>query len=296
MSCTPCTCLLESVGACSVTSSSDTNQLLQLNGINMPAESCENEQQTDGSPICQCGRGMSECLIHPSTPDKWIASMQDSLAKILASLESRPDLEKALEAGFTAKSCESLAWYDRDTCSWKTYQQSFLTGWGAYSETWPRWGMTVDGSAFAHPMSALRITATGGGASQQWPTPNVPSGGRSVAHVTDWRSDRTAYHNGKKVQVGLESAVKMWPTPRARDYKGARKPETMAATGRNADTNSLPDAVEFRGEAGRLSPDWVEWLMNFPIGWCQTKNFKAGGRKSQTSDESLPDALTEPTS
>jgi hypothetical protein len=45
-----------------------------------------------------------------------------------------------------------------------------------------------------------------------WPTPNVPNGGRSIAYVTDWRG-RTAYHNGKKVQVGLEAAVKMWPTP-----------------------------------------------------------------------------------
>jgi hypothetical protein len=45
-----------------------------------------------------------------------------------------------------------------------------------------------------------------------WPTPNVPNGGRSCTHVTDWRG-RSAYHNGKKVQVGLEHAVKAWPTP-----------------------------------------------------------------------------------
>jgi hypothetical protein len=49
-----------------------------------------------------------------------------------------------------------------------------------------------------------------------WATPNVPNGGRSVAHVKDWRG-KTAYHNGKKVQVGLESQVKMWPTPVAND-------------------------------------------------------------------------------
>jgi hypothetical protein len=85
---------------------------------------------------------MFVCSIHPNTRDEWIASMQDSLAKILVSLENRPDLEKALGQGFTEKSCESLAWYDQDSCSWKTYQQSFLTGWELYSETWPRWGMT----------------------------------------------------------------------------------------------------------------------------------------------------------
>ena len=55
------------------------------------------------------------------------------------------------------------------------------------------------------------------------------------------------------------------PTPAARDWKGAVKPETMAAKGRNPDTNSLPDAIEYRGEAGRLNPQFVEWLMGFPI-------------------------------
>jgi hypothetical protein len=51
-------------------------------------------------------------------------------------------------------------------------------------------------------------------AAVMWPTPNCPNGDRSVKHVTDWRG-KSAYHNGKKVQVGLESAVKMWPTPKA---------------------------------------------------------------------------------
>ena len=99
-----------------------------------------------------------------------------------------------------------------------------------------------------------------------WPTPMVPNGGRSVAHVTDWRSDRTAYHNGKKVQVDLNAAVKMWPTPTRRDYKGGRKPETLKASGRG-ETNSLNDALTVNGQHGQLNPTWVEWLMGFPLGW-----------------------------
>ena len=35
-----------------------------------------------------------------------------------------------------------------------------------------------------------------------------------------------------------------------RDYKGARRPETMEKTGRNPETNSLPDSVEFKGNLG----------------------------------------------
>jgi hypothetical protein len=61
------------------------------------------------------------------------------------------------------------------------------------------------------------------------------------------------------------SGCGLLPTPAARDWKGAVRPETLAAKGRNADTNSLPDAIEYRGEDGRLNPQFVEWLMGFPI-------------------------------
>jgi hypothetical protein len=40
---------------------------------------------------------------------------------------------------------------------------------------------------------------------QMWPTPNVPNGGRTIHHATV--TGRTAMHNGKKVQIGLEAAV-----------------------------------------------------------------------------------------
>lgn len=60
----------------------------------------------------------------------------------------------------------------------------------------------------------------------------------------------------------------MYPTPASRDYKGARKPETMAKTGRNPETNSLPDKVEFKdGKKGRLNPEWVESLMGYETNW-----------------------------
>jgi hypothetical protein len=85
-----------------------------------------------------------------------------------------------------------------------------------------------------------------------------------------------ANHNSPQVIAGkhglnLYGAVKMWPTPATRDYKGARLPETMALTGRNPDTNSLPDAVkEISGM--RLNAEWVAWLMMFPIGWVNLKD------------------------
>jgi hypothetical protein len=108
-----------------------------------------------------------------------------------------------------------------------------------------------------------------------WPTPNCPNGGRSVAHVTDWRG-RTAYHNGKKVQVGLEAAVKLWRTPTvACAERGGMDGNTRLARGQ---TMNLIDQLKAPNlcpspprdgldNGGSLNPTWVEWLMGWPLGW-----------------------------
>ncbi len=117
------------------------------------------------------------------------------------------------DPGYGAKWRASLATFDPDTRSWRTAQQSLLGGSDESSVTWPRSGMTVAGQCSELPTLGLRTSAIVSGL---WPTPTCPNGGRSVAHVTDWRSSRTAYSaKGRKVQIDLAQAVKYWPTPTA---------------------------------------------------------------------------------
>jgi hypothetical protein len=118
-----------------------------------------------------------------------------------------------------------------------------------------------------------------------WPTPNCPNGGRTVAHVTDWRG-RSAYHNGKKVQVGLEAAVKIWPTPTVcgnynRKGASATSADGLATAVKQLPTPTAQDASNNGGPSqmvrnmkplnaevgGPLNPTWVEWLMGWPLGW-----------------------------
>jgi DNA (cytosine-5)-methyltransferase 1 len=96
-----------------------------------------------------------------------------------------------------------------------------------------------------------------------WPTPNCPNGGRSIKHVTDWRGN-TAYHKGKKVQVGLEAAVKLWPTPTAVTNSGGAAMCKWGGAGSRAKLKTMVTPQELNGA---LNPTWVEWLMGWPLEW-----------------------------
>jgi len=112
MKCEQCTFSQEPVEDSLQTLSLDIPQWLQSNGNPIHVKSLENEQQKDGFPNWLCGKEMLETSTHPNTPNEWIASMQDSLAKILVLLESKQVSGKEPAAGFTEKSCVLLAQLD----------------------------------------------------------------------------------------------------------------------------------------------------------------------------------------
>ena len=294
-----------------MTSSSDTGQLSLLSGSLTPAKSCENEQPMDGSPVCQCGKGTSDCSIHPSTPESWTAFMRDSLAKTLALLESRQAYLREPDQAFTAKSSESLAWFDQDTCSWRTYQQSFLTDSEPYSQTWPRWGMTVDGCAYAHPMSERRITETGG---FSWPTPAARDhlSTNTIEHLMtgnhlgqlanavklnevfatptarDWKGHTITKNHPKGFTKSLANDVVFFPTPNASDCRDRGSLSLPSIQRRKAIGKQLNLSMVVHPTSGQLNPDWVGWLMGFPIGWANSKDTET--RKSRSRPPQLGDS------
>ena len=108
-----------------------------------------------------------------------------------------------------------------------------------------------------------------------WPTPNTPSGGRSVSIETMDATGRTA--DGKKHTASLEHAVKFtaWATPAARDFKGATE-QTYAERGGGTKGEALP--AQARGlissgspaetvKLGQLNPAFSRWLMGYPPAW-----------------------------
>ena len=78
--------------------------------------------------------------------------------------------------------------------------------------------------------------------------------------------EKSALHKGESVSIS-------WPTPAARDYKGANGYESTVqkiADGKRAQLGQLPNAVMIEnGGPGHLNPEWVEWLMGVPTGWTE---------------------------
>jgi hypothetical protein len=66
-------------------------------------------------------------------------------------------------------------------------------------------------------------------AAEHWLTPNVPNGGRTIHHAEVM--GRTAMHQGKKVQIGLESQVENCSTPRASDGEKGSPNQSFGAGG-----------------------------------------------------------------
>jgi len=75
---------------------------------------------------------------------------------------------------------------------------------------------------------------------------------------------KTHRASGHSIQIRLQDQVnnpKLWPTPVQRMYKDKGYPSEYGR-------NEIPLAAQV---GGPLNPDWVEWLMGWPIGWTDLK-------------------------
>jgi len=93
-----------------------------------------------------------------------------------------------------------------------------------------------------------------------WPTPKATDGSKGSRTEEGAKKELA---RGKNVDLGV--AVKLVPTPTARDWRSG-KGKTQSERGRTAG----PSLAEVSG--GQLNPRWVEWLMGFPLGWTDLED------------------------
>jgi hypothetical protein len=189
-------------------------------------------------------------------------------AKTLATQEDAPVLPESA-ADYGLSSPDSFANYNRATFSWKTLQLCLDGEWEPYSETWPRSGMTRNGSAYQRPPLVRRIYAI---ESSLWPTPDASAA--NIGEPLDtWMAHRERVKaqkkNGNGFGTPLAIAVKLWSTPTA-TRRGAPADPTKKRPGGGGRT--LARDLAAAGDRGELNPPWVEWLMGFPPGWTDLED------------------------
>jgi hypothetical protein len=108
-----------------------------------------------------------------------------------------------------------------------------------------------------------------------WPTPTVQDSNKATKK---WRTDH---------QNNLTSTVfnpdKAFPTPTSRDYKGGYTTESLTRKdGKSRAMDALPNAVlDGKGvetsKGLQLNPEWVEWLMGWPLNWTSLESLNGEG-------------------
>ena len=210
-----------------------------------------------------CQNSHSGTTSPPLTPDHgkewWTLFAEDSPVKISHAQEKVQE-SKGKDQGYGAKWHGSLMRYDHNMHLWKTAQHSLLEGLDVFLGTWPKWGMMLDGECWEQMTLERHIKGKGSG---YWPTPDANMGKRGTQ--PEWTKKRKSGHHACYTINQAVRDKEMYPTPLSRDYKSPAKKTRLERTGSKSGEN-LPQVV-----GGKLNPNWVEWLMGWPIEWTDLK-------------------------
>ena len=152
-----------------------------------------------------------------------------------------------------------LARFDPDSHLWRTVQCSLLEDLNESLQTLPQWGMTVGGELYLLPTLVQSTNEKESGLSLV-PTPTSSTGGANHNSPTTLAGKRYTMNLAGFVQ--LNPIRQMWGTPKAQDSRHAL---------RDRGKGNLGEQVSGLHNGGKLNPNWVEWLMGWPIGWTDLK-------------------------
>jgi hypothetical protein len=192
---------------------------------------------------------------------KLISSAEDSLVKTSAQPVKVQELKES-EADSGKRWQGLLVRYDQDMFSSKIVLCSEQEDSALFSKTLPKWGIMQDGECLGPLILEHHTSATGFGSLEMWPTPCATD--HKGSGKTGTLRDRPDY----AVERGAtKSKAYTWPTPTTNGMCGG--------SGGWAQLKANTTIEEARsmgaGNGGRLNPDWVEWLMGWPIGWTDLK-------------------------
>ena len=204
----------------------------------------------------------------------WLAA-----SRVRTSAQSETETVSTASApAYGAKWPESSVRYDPASSSWKTAHCLWEEDLPWSSVTLPTWGMTRSGSVYRHPTAERPISATGAGL---WPTPNC-IGFRSdgeLAKLAKSAKDEREYL-AMSDRACNSKRRRFWPTATATATacKGWSPGHNRAMTDDRLDYSVERESFQPGQQTPpmRLNPEWVEWLMGWPIGHTGLKPLETG--------------------
>ena len=124
-----------------------------------------------------------------------------------------------------------------------------------------------------------------------WPTPSTSPERPNEGNVRFLRAKVLAGEMSSTAQLGRN-----WPTPTASQHKGSSPGALTRRDGRDRSNDRLDHCV-MASDGGQLNPDWVEWLMGWPLGWTSLEPLCESAWFSSTwwDDEPCPRITTNKT-
>ena len=237
----------------------------------------------------------------PLTEDRGEALLKSFLAASRAKTSAQRGEVTVLTAsapGFGAKWPESSVRYDPDSSEWKTAHCLWEEVLPWSSVILPTWGMTRSGSVYRHPTAERPISGTGAGlwqtivaddsadrAKGKWNSRGEPKLSAQVLHPEYWPTPTVCGNYNRKGASassgdGLATAVtrRTWPTATATAHKGWSPNHNRAMTDDRLDYSVERESFQTGQQTPpmRLNPEWVEWLMGWPIGHTGLKPLETG--------------------
>lgn len=277
----------------------------QWNVMPTPQGFWHNDKMMDASRLSRFG-----VTLQLLTEDRGEAMLtwfrEDFLARTSQSPE-RGQASREPAADYGLRCAALLAKFDRDTCSWRTFQCSLLEEGLPLLPSLPKWGMMRNGELSERIMPVPLTSVTDSGLSV--PTPNA----FDATGNGNLRKDSNALEGGRH-SVSLHHFVKLWPTPSALERAGTHKPGSQLSLSKAVngwtkgrvgqdleECRMIPTPTVSRGDyqidpktgekllklegyvkanrhgnpkervTGKLNPEWVEWLMGWPMGWTDLR-------------------------
>jgi hypothetical protein len=186
--------------------------------------------------------------------------------------------------------------YDPATSGWKTHHCLFPEDLDWSCLTLPKWGMMSGGELWERTTQEADTNGIGAGCGETWPPPtaNEDAAGTPDGKM-QWMLTQAA-----KSGCATRAEYQSWATPTASaggpepDGKTGRKLATQVhsfpspgttgmsnGSGNCEKSNKLHEAGVITdderksmraGNGGQLNPDWVEWLMGWPVAWTRLEN------------------------